>query len=73
MQLAIASTDTRIDNTHSRVTYFEERDIEAYYITDRELAELCRLAAERIITIANGELVDMIDNIRADSSRRVFM
>ena len=72
-QVAVASTDTRIGNTHSRVTYYEEHDIEAYYVTDAELAELCRLAAERTITVANDELVDMIDNIRTGENRRVFM
>jgi len=39
-QVAVASTDSRIGNTHSRVTYYEEQSIEAYYVTDAELAEM---------------------------------
>ena len=72
-QVPVASTDTRIGNTHSRVTYYEERDIEAYYVTDRELADLCRLLQEQTVSLADDKLVDLIDSIRADENRRAFM
>lgn len=72
-QVAVASTDSRIGNTHSRVTYFEERDMEAYFVTDEELAELCRLAGEQTINLADDKLTDIIDRMGASASGRVFL
>ena len=62
-QVAVASTDTRINDQHSRVTYYEERDAEAYYVTDAELVELCQLAQEQTISLADDEMIDLIDGI----------
>ena len=70
-QAAVASTDTRIGNTHGRVTYFEEREIEL--VTDEELAELCRLAAEQTINLPDSKLTDYIDSLGASASGKVFM
>lgn len=70
-QVAVASTDTRIGNTHSRVTYYEERKIEL--VTDEELAELCRLAGEQTVNMPSAELIDLIDGLGASASGRVFM
>ena len=70
-QVAVASTDKRIAGQHSSVTYFEERDMEAYYITDAELAELCRLAQEQTVSVADAELIDLIDGMGENG--RVFM
>ena len=70
-QIAVASTTSRINGKRSSVTYYEERDMEAYYITDAELAELCRLYAEQTISLADNELIDLIDGMGANGG--VFM
>ena len=62
-QVAVASTDKRIDGQHSRVTYYQECDIEAYYVTDAELAELCQLAQDQTVSLADDEMIDLIDGI----------
>ena len=62
-QVAVASTDTRIDGQHSRVTYYQESDTAAYYVTDAERAELCQLAQEQTISLADDEMIDLIDGI----------
>ena len=71
-QVAVASTDTRINGQHSSVTYYQELDdMPAYYVTDAELAELCRLAQEQTVSVADDELIDLIDSISENG--RVFM
>ena len=70
-QVAVASTDKRIDGQHSRVAYYEECDIDAYYVSDEELVELCRQAQEQTVSVADAELIDMIDSIGENG--RVFM
>ena len=70
-QVAIASTDTRINGMHSSVTYYEECDIAAHYVTDEEIAELCRLYAEQTVSVADNELIELIDSIGENG--RVFM
>lgn len=72
-QVPVASTHSRIGNTHSRITYFDECDIEAYYVTNRELAELCQRSRYRAINLANDELLDLIDRLNPCENRRVFM
>ena len=74
-QVVVASPDSRIDGQHSRVTYYEESDIEAYYVTNEELAELCRMAAEDTISMSPDDLADVIDGIEDTETRngRVFM
>lgn len=71
MQVAVASTDTRIGNTHSRVTLYEEQGIEL--VTDEELAELCHFAQELTICLAYDRIIDLIDGLGASASGRVFM
>ena len=68
-QVAVASTQSRIDDRHNRVILYVEQDIEP--VTDEELAELCRLAAEQTINLADAELIDLID--RMGQNGRVFM
>ena len=71
-QVAVASTDSRIAGKRSSVTYYQESDdMPAYYVTDAELAELCRLYAEQTVSVADDELIDLIDNIGENG--RVFM
>ena len=70
-QVAVASTDKRIAGQHSRVAYYQECDIDAYYVTDAELAELCRLAQEQTVSVADAELIDLIDGM--GDNGRVFM
>ena len=70
-QVAVASTDSRINGRHSSVTYYQESDVEAYYVTDEEIAELCRLYAEQTVSVADDELIDFIDGIGENG--RVFM
>ena len=45
--------------------------MDAYYITDAELAELCRLAREQTVSVADDELIDLIDGM--DENGMVFM
>ena len=71
-QVAIAGTDSRINGRHSRVTYYRELDdMPAYYVTDAELAELCELAREQTVSVADDELIDLIDGM--GDKGRVFM
>lgn len=72
-QVAVSSTDTRTSNTHSRVTYYEERDAEAYYVTDEELADLCRLLQEQTVSMPNADLIDLIDALGPSVDWRLFM
>ena len=72
-QVAIASTDTRIDGKHSRVAYYEERDMEAYYITDEALAQLCQDQHRRTIALPDDMLIDLIDDIGENENRRAFL
>ena len=62
-QVAVASTTSRINGQHSSVTYFEELDAEAYYVTDSELAELCFQSRYRTINLANDDMLDLIDGM----------
>jgi len=70
-QAAVAGSQSRIGNRHNRVTFYEERDIEL--VTDAELAELCRLAAECTINIAPDRLTEIIDSLGTSGKGRVFM
>ena len=70
-QVAVASTTSRIKGGHSSVTYYQESDIEAYYVTDEEIAELCQLYAEQTVSVADDELIELIDGIGENG--RVFM
>ena len=70
-QVAVASTTSRINGKHSMVTYCVELAMPAYYVTDSELAELCRLAQAQTITLADDELTDLIDSM--GDNGRVFM
>ena len=70
-QVAVASTDTRIDGQHGRVTYYQESDIDAYYVSDEELAELCRLVQEQTVSVADDELIELIDGLGENG--KVFM
>ena len=73
-QVAVASTDTRINGKHSSVTYYvESDDLPAYYVTDAELAELCRLAQEQTVTLPDDEIIELIDTIGAGAPGSVFM
>ena len=70
-QVAVASTTSRIHGQYSSVTYYRECDIDAYYVSDEELAELCRLAQEHTISLADDELTELIDGM--DENGMVFM
>lgn len=70
-QLPVSSVQSRIDGQHSGVTYYQECEVEL--VTDEELAELCRLAAEQTINMASDKLIDYIDSLDASESGRVFM
>ena len=70
-QVAVAGTDSRINGKRSSVTYYQECDIDAYYVTDAELAELCQLAQEQTVSVADDELIDLIDGMGENG--RVFM
>ena len=73
-QVAVASADTRINGQHSSVTYYQElADMPAYYVTDAELAELCRLYAEQTVTLPDDEIIELIDTIGAGAPGSVFM
>ena len=70
-QVAVASTTSGINGKHSMVTYYQECDAEAYYVTDAELADLCRLAQTQTIELADAELIELIDGM--GDNGRVFM
>ena len=73
-QVAVASTDSRINGRHSSVTYYQELDdMPAYYVTDAEFAELCRLAQEQTVTLPDDEIIALIDTIGASAPGSVFM
>ena len=77
-QVAVASTDKRIDGQHSRVVYYQECDIDQ--LTDGQIADMfdwstrthCFLAPDpAVILIANADILDIID--RMGENGMVFM
>ena len=76
-QVAIASTDTRINGQHSRVTYFEEPDASFDYdvdgLTHEEFAELSMQFAAMLLIVDDDTLVAIIDALEDGEEDRAYM